>query len=295
MNATEEYPYYNGIGAFYEDQTERIIPPIILTACCIGLPLNGIVIWLLGFQIKRNPFTVLILNLAISDCGVLIFMPIVSTPYFTDFMPSITHRVFLFCLSDIIYINGLFLLTAISVDRCVSILFPIWHRCFRSKHFSPALCVFLWIISFLLGGIQSLMKYVFLYDVIPRLHLLVTALLCLPLITISSVILFININLRSEQIKRGRLLVMILITLFCFLILSVPLYIYICVDHFVDMSYVWDYLSFPFYFSLSACLNSSINPVIYFLVGRKKGTQSRESIKVMFQRVFGEDEASETR
>ncbi|KAM3840783.1 LOW QUALITY PROTEIN: mas-related G-protein coupled receptor member D-like [Vipera latastei] len=235
---------------------------VILTTCCIGLPLNGIVIWLLSFQIKRNRFTVLILNLAISDCGVLIFMPILSTPYFIDIMSPVTNWSSILSLSHhVLYINGLFLLTAISMDRCVAILFPIWHRCFRPKYFSPAVYAFPWIISFLLGGIQGLMGNVFLYDVIPRLHWLVTALLCLPLITISSVILFININLRSKQIKRERLLVMIL---------SVPLYIYIFVAYFVNVSYIWNYLRFHFYFCLSACLNSSVNPVIYFLVGRKK-------------------------
>ncbi|XP_029142987.1 mas-related G-protein coupled receptor member H-like [Protobothrops mucrosquamatus] len=283
MNASGEYfEYFN--------YSKNIFFSVALIICYIGVPLNGIVIWLLGFQIKRNPFTILILNLAIADFGFLIFMTVYCIDIFTSFIqPRILQHIFFFLL-DVTYINSLFLLTAISIDRCVAVLFPIWHRCSRPKYLSPAACVILWIFSFLLVGIHYIMQYLFW-----NLHLVVTAVLCLPLITASTVILFIKLCLKSKQMKRGRLLVMILITLLCFLILNLPLYIYVFITHFLKEENFFDVVELNFYLCPSASLNSSVNPVIYFLVGRKKRPQSRESIKVIFQRVFREDEAPETR
>ncbi|XP_015686792.1 mas-related G-protein coupled receptor member H-like [Protobothrops mucrosquamatus] len=295
LDATTDYLDNNTTRIFYKDQIisdyiESIIFSILLIICSIGLPLNGIVIWLLGFQMKRNPFTVLILNLAIADFGFLILMTVYCIDDFIHVLQSRILQKIFFSLSDVTYINGLFLLTAISIDRCVAVLFPIWHRFSRPKYLSPAACVILWIFSFLLVGIHYIMQYLFW-----NLHLVVTAVLCLPLITTSTVILFIKLCLKSKQMKRGRLLVMILITLLCFLILNLPLYIYVFITHFLKTENLFDANELDFYLSPSASLNSSVNPVIYFLVGRKKRPQSRESIKVIFQRVFREDEAPETR
>ncbi|XP_039225380.1 mas-related G-protein coupled receptor member H-like, partial [Crotalus tigris] len=259
----------------------------------IGAPLNGIVIWLLGFQIKRNPFTVLILNLAIADFGFLIFMTILCIDIFIGFIQSETLQIIFCSLLNVTYMNGLFLLTAISIDRCVAVLFPIWHRCSRPKYLSPAVCTFLWILSFLLTGISGNWNILIVSYIPYDICLIVTAVLCFLLITISTVILFIKICLKSKQLKRGRILVMTLITLLCFLILAFPFYIYVLVIHFIRKWYLLDSIQLALIFSLSAPLNSSVNPVIYFLVGRKKKARSRESIKVIFQRVFREDEAPE--
>ncbi|KAK9402962.1 Mrgprh: Mas-related G-protein coupled receptor member H [Crotalus adamanteus] len=286
MNATADYLDYNYSRISHEDET--IIFSVVLIICCIGAPLNGIVIWLLGFQIKRNPFTVLILNLAIADFGSLIFMTISCINIFIGFIQSEILQIFYYLFS-VTYINGLFLLTAISMDRCVSVFFPIWHRCSRPKYLSPAVCAILWIFSFFLNGISSNLNILILSYSTNDLHLIVTAVLCLPLITTSTVILFIKICLKSKQLKQRRILVMILITLLCFLILTLPLYIYVFVIHFIQKWYLIDNISFEFYSNLCASLNCSINPVIYFLVGRKKKAHSRESIKVIFQRVFRED------
>ncbi|XP_070604791.1 mas-related G-protein coupled receptor member H-like [Erythrolamprus reginae] len=268
----------------------------LLIICCIGIPLNGIVIWLLGFQIKRNPFTVLILNLAIADYGLLSFLAIYCICHFiplvlTSFNYSVVSTFFGITnwLIHIMYINGIFLLTAISIDRCVCVLFPIWHRCSRPKCLSSAVCAFFWIVSFLLEGIPNILNYVFVYGYSFRLSLIVTSVLCLPLITASTVILFIKICLKPRQMKRGRLLVMILITLLCFFIFNLPLNIY---------GFYASYFYGGYYFQhcilLGASLNSSVNPIIYYLVGRKKRAQTRQSIKVIFQRVFREDEAPES-
>ncbi|KAK9402948.1 Mrgprh: Mas-related G-protein coupled receptor member H [Crotalus adamanteus] len=244
-----------------------------------------------SIKIKRNPFTVLILNLAIADFGHLIFMTIYCINIFIDFIqPGIPQQIFI-SLFNVTYINGLFLLTAISIDRCVSVLFPIWHRCSRPKYLSPALCAILWIFSFLLAGISSNLNILILSYSTNDLHMIVTAVICLLLITTSTVILFIKICFKSKQLKHGRILVMILITLLCFLILTLPLYIYVFIFHFIQKWDLIDIIKLLFYFNLCAPLNCSVNPVIYFLVGRKKRARFRESIKVIFQRVFREDEA----
>ncbi|XP_039202540.1 mas-related G-protein coupled receptor member H-like [Crotalus tigris] len=291
MNATADYLDYNYSRISHEDET--IIFSVVLIICCIGAPLNGIVIWLLGFQIKRNPFTVLILNLAIADFGSLIFMTISCINIFIGFIQSEILQQIFTSLFNVTYINGLFLLTAISIDRCVSVLFPIWHRCSRPKYLSPAVCAILWSFSLFLNGISLNLDSLRFSYTLHDLHLIVTAVLCLPLIITSIVILFIKICLKSKQLKRGRILVMVLINLLCFLIFTLPLYIYVFITHFIQKWDLIDSNELKFYYRLCASLNCSINPVIYFLVGRKKKARSRESIKVIFQRVFREDEAPE--
>ncbi|XP_032079228.1 mas-related G-protein coupled receptor member H-like [Thamnophis elegans] len=292
MNATREHSDNSSTNYFYRHAI--IISPVTLTICCIGLPLNGIVIWLLGFQIKRNPFTVLILNLAISDFGFLIFVAIHSISVFTAVQAFQSWVIFY--LFDFMYINGLFLLTAISIDRCVAVLFPMWYHYSRPKHMSPIVCGFFWIFSFLLVGIGSNIKNLIFSYVPWDVDLIVTALLCLPLITTSTGILFMKICVKSEQVNRGNLLVMILITLLCFLILTLPLYIYLVTAPFlgINNSSSFNFQNF-LYFKLCASLNSSVNPVIYFLVGRKKQAQPKESMKAIFQRIFKEDLVPETR
>lgn len=248
-------------------------------------------IWLLSFQIKRNPFTVLILNLAIADFGFLLCMAIYYIHCSRFFMPpGIPHIVF-FSIFCTMHIHVLFLLTAISIGQCVSVLFSKHHHCSCPKYLSPAFCAWIWICSLLLSGIPNIREYRYnTYNVLCSFYLVVIAVLCLPLTTISAVILFIKICLKSKQIRRGRRL-MTLINL----TLTLPLYIYMFIVHCLGMNYILRTFQFAFYFSLSACLNSTFKPGIYFLVGRKKGAQSRQSIKVMFERVFREDEAPETR
>ncbi|KAM6456268.1 mas-related G-protein coupled receptor member A3-like [Liasis olivaceus] len=286
--------YFNTINNLDDYQnfiySRMITFSVILIICCIGVPQNGIVIWLLGFQMKRNSFTVLILNLAVADFGFLIAMAIYCTNFFTHCIPTGIPQFILMLLLSIMYMNGLFLLTAISIDRCVSVLFPMWHHCSRPKHLSPALCALLWIFSFLLSGIWNILEFVFKYNGIISFHLLVTAVLCLPSIATSTVILFLKIGLKPKQNKRGRLLVTILITILCFLILTLPLYIILFIVNFLGIRYLLEFPELDNCFNVFACLNSSINPVIYFLVGRRKRAQSKESLKVIFQRVFKEDE-----
>uniref|UniRef100_A0A670Z442 G-protein coupled receptors family 1 profile domain-containing protein n=1 Tax=Pseudonaja textilis TaxID=8673 RepID=A0A670Z442_PSETE len=274
--------YEDGIIPF--DLGWNIWISISLIIYCIGFVGNGYIIWLLGFQIKRNRFTIFILHLAIADSGFLASIVIYKIHLFTYFLRS--NILFLFCafFSHMMYINANFILTAISIDRCVAVLFPIWHHCSRPKGLSSMVCVLLWISSFLLTGSIVLFTNVFGKYNLFGLHFLVTAIVSLPLIILSTLVLFIKVCVKPKQKNQGRLLLMILITLLCFLILAFPLNVLVVILNFFSIQYSPDLWYWREGVLLLSCLNSSINPVIYFLVGRKKRAQTKESVKVILQK-----------
>ncbi|XP_070796025.1 mas-related G-protein coupled receptor member H-like [Pituophis catenifer annectens] len=300
LDAAENYYGYKNTSDSYEYEEEFtpfgvvIWRPITLITCCFGLAGNGCVIWLLLFQIKRNCFTPFILNLAVADFGFLASIVIYFIQEFVDYPGSILNTIWS-SFSHIMYINTHFLMTAISIDRCVAVLFPIWHHCSRPKHLSPAVCAFLWIFSFLLFVIADIMELteVVVYHSLFAHCFLGAAIICLPLITLSTVVLFIKVCLKLNQRNQGRLLLTILITLLCFLILTFPFCVLVVIYSFSNSARFDNQLeNWGTWSILFSCLNSSINPVIYFLVGRKKGARSKESMKVILQKVFREGEAT---
>ncbi|XP_034980325.1 proto-oncogene Mas-like [Zootoca vivipara] len=282
---------YNDQGySQYNPFEGSIIYGFILVICCMGFLGNGIVIWLLGFRIRRKPFTPYILNLSVADFAFLLSLELFYSIEFTDSFP---YRIAVYLLA-FTYNTGQLLLTAISIDRCVSVLFPIWHRCVRPTHLSTTVCALIWVLSCLLSIVLYILKEtsflrsntIFLR--IPRefFQFLITGLVCLPLMTISTVILFIKVCFKSHPRKQGRLLIVILLTLFFFLMLAFPLNAIL-----LDSLIVGLKIPVRFHYAaLCASLNSSVNPFLYFLVGRKKGGRSRESLMVILQRVLNEEE-----
>ncbi|XP_053250833.1 proto-oncogene Mas-like [Podarcis raffonei] len=267
----------------------------ILLISIFGIIGNGTVIWFLGFCMKRNPFTTFILHLAAADIGTLICLfpfsiinLLRSFLYLPPYMDKIVTLVYI--LFFFMYNTGQYLLTAISMDRCVSVVFPLWHRCHRPPHFSTLVCATIWIISFLLTAINLIAS---IFNILPYIIfylLLMNAILCLPLMTVSTLVLFIKVYFRSQQRKKGKALTAILLALLFFLFLAFPLtciYLFIFSPPFIDYNVGSVLISVGF---LCSCLNSSINPLIYFLIGRNKRARSRESMKVILRKLFKEEE-----
>ncbi|NXS63329.1 MRGRD protein, partial [Brachypteracias leptosomus] len=106
---------------------------MVIAGVCMGISVcglvgNGIVVWFLGFQMKRNPFTVYILNLAIADFLLLLLLLarltfLTMTYVYCVFLYEMLHiyyilrHLILFC-----YFASMYFLTAISVERCLSVL-----------------------------------------------------------------------------------------------------------------------------------------------------------------------------
>ncbi|XP_062987420.1 mas-related G-protein coupled receptor member H-like [Elgaria multicarinata webbii] len=266
----------------------------ICLICSFGLLGNGNVLWLLGFRMKRNPFTTFILNLAVADFGVLLCLFILSIfsilGTFTNVFFDLLIWQFLVLSFYSIHNISQVLLAAISIERCVSVLFPIWHRCHRPTHLSTTVCALIWVISSSLFAIPSTLSLTNQFSTPVKIGYLyiATCFLCLPLMAISSLILFIKVCFKSQKNQRRRLIRTILLTLLFFLVFAFPL----SATHFINIFVIesMHYRHLFHYSYIGASLNSSVNPLIYFLVGRKKKSQSRETMKAILQRVFKEEE-----
>nr|XP_028594321.1 proto-oncogene Mas-like [Podarcis muralis] len=267
-----------------------IIAVFIFVISIFGLTGNGTVIWFLGFRMKRNPFTTFILHLAVADLGVLIALLILlPLSVFLPSLSNITSLIF-FGIGTFFFfymcITSQLLLTAISVDRCVSVLFPIWHRCHRPQHLSTIVCALIWILTFLSIGLCIYASLEYLSEKLFFFLFLVPPVLCFPLMIISTVILLIKVCFRSQRRKKGRVLRAILLALLFFLFFTFTL------TFMILLLFLGFDISSPSLIvgHLCSCLNSSVNPLIYFLVGRKKQSRSRESMKVALWRLFKEEE-----
>ncbi|KFQ38557.1 Mas-related G-protein coupled receptor member H, partial [Mesitornis unicolor] len=177
------------------------------------------------------------------------------------------------------------LLMAISIERCISVLCPLWYRCHRPQHLSAVMCALLWALSIAVTAAVTslclLSKREHCSTALISMYLL-NFLIFAPPMVISNVILFVKVLCGSRRRQPKKLYIVIFLTVFFFLVFGVPLSIHNFLQQFnysIMLSQV---------FFLLACVNSSINPFIYFLVGGCQRHCSLVSLQVAFRRVFEE-------
>ncbi|XP_017295164.1 chemokine-like receptor 1 [Kryptolebias marmoratus] len=114
-------------------------------AFVLGVLGNGVVIWVTGFKMKKTVNSVWFLNLAVADFVFTAFLPLRLTYAarnyhwpFGKFMCKLNTTILTLNMFASIYI-----LVVISVDRCVSVVKPIWAQNHRNvqKAFYVSLCV----------------------------------------------------------------------------------------------------------------------------------------------------------
>ncbi|XP_034291864.1 C3a anaphylatoxin chemotactic receptor [Pantherophis guttatus] len=118
----------------------------------LGFPGNGLVIWAIALKMKRTVNTVWFLHLAIAD-----FVCCLSLPFSIGQLALHERWPFgrLLCkvLPSAVIFNmfaSVFLLTAISIDRCLLVTKPVWCQNHRTVRLASAVCGVIWILAFLL-------------------------------------------------------------------------------------------------------------------------------------------------
>ncbi|XP_044538008.1 mas-related G-protein coupled receptor member X1-like [Gracilinanus agilis] len=260
---------------------------LTLVVVPVGLVGNSLVLWLLGFRIQRNRFSVYILNLAGADA---LFLGSFLVFFLWEIGKTPLLCLLEECMLYMFYCVGLGLLAAISTERCLSVLFPIWYRCHRPKHASAAVCALLWALALLFwGGYFGFCFYTDCLHFWDDIGYLLAAwfIPLTPVLCGSSLTLVLKVQCSSQRRQPPRLYLLVLLTVLVFLLCAVPLGV---------MIFLWS-LAMPNFrlFRLSlllACVNSSANPFIYFFLGSRRCRRGREPLRVILQRALGEEQES---
>ncbi|XP_005531846.1 PREDICTED: mas-related G-protein coupled receptor member H-like [Pseudopodoces humilis] len=272
---------------------------IAFAGVCLGISLcglagNGVVMWFVGFHIKQSPFTVYILNLAVADFSLLLLFLLLILAFLalavfcTSLLPFIHHyRHLVFVLGfpcHLFDLSSLGLLAALSMERCISVLCPIWYRCHRPRHLSGIVSRALWALAGLF--VSSLyVTYTYTEDsetVLAGVALAISTFFSLMML-VSNLFLFLKLRCGSRRRQPGKLFVAILLNIVLFFAFGIPF----CMEVFLNLPDSGDL--FPENTSLLlALLNCTLNPVIYVLVGSCRRRRFQRSVRVALRRVFEE-------
>ncbi|XP_068958357.1 N-formyl peptide receptor 2-like [Petaurus breviceps papuanus] len=127
---------------------------------------NALVIWVAGFRMPRTINTVWFVNLAIADFAFCLSLPLNMT-----FV--ILHRHWPFgralcklhgAMNNLSLFASVLLVSVFSVDRCVTVLWPLWARKHRSPHLATLGAMGAWIVSLAFCGISLMIKDTITYQ-----------------------------------------------------------------------------------------------------------------------------------
>ncbi|KAM4025320.1 chemerin-like receptor 1 isoform 1-T1 [Anomaloglossus baeobatrachus] len=120
-----------------------------IVTCLLGLMGNAIVIFFLGFVIKKNKSKYWFLNLAVADFFCLLTLPLHSFAVLKGtwtFGPHIC-KLFLFSLAANMHASILILIS-LNIARVLSVTQPMFHLKFMSQRVSFWVCALIWIFTF---------------------------------------------------------------------------------------------------------------------------------------------------
>ncbi len=286
--------------------------------CVLGVAGNGMVIYIAGFKMKRTVNTIWFLNLAVADFLFSFFL-IFTIIYeyrdsdwpFGDFMCKLSSLVTVLNM-----FASTFLLTAISLDRCLSTWVVVWARTKRTVLKARIICLFIWLAAvactlpvvifrkthsdspqqtLCIPGFSSLEAYkrVLVFRFVVGF--------LIPFIIILAA--YVAIGVRVKRLRKDNklkpfriILAVILAFFFCWL----PFYVYKFLevrlyemydtdtsDELTSFQNVFDQIGL-FIVSL-AYLNSCLNPFLYMFMCEDFQKKLKHSLVMVFESAFAEE------
>uniref|UniRef100_A0A3Q3FZM6 Formyl peptide receptor 1 n=1 Tax=Kryptolebias marmoratus TaxID=37003 RepID=A0A3Q3FZM6_KRYMA len=299
INSGDELGVISNNSSVNNDPTELEWPRTVSLIVCslafvLGVLGNGVVIWVTGFKMKKTVNTVWFLNLAVAD-----------------FLFTMNLTILNLNLSASIY-----MLMVISVDRCVSVVKPVWAQNHRNvcKAFCVSLCV--WALSLILsspnfvfsGTDSSDNKVISCYMNLTqsdgfenRLQAMIITYFLLDFVTPFTVIVSCyaviihrfrrNRTLASKSSRTFKIIAAIIIVFFlCFAPMQIMNFFDLVTTDYTNetLSYtlsIFNAISFGL-----VCVNSCINPLLYVFMSPDFKDVVRKSILKVLENAFQEEE-----
>ncbi|MEE6525621.1 hypothetical protein FKM82_025737 [Ascaphus truei] len=286
----------------------------------LGIIGNGLVIWIAGFKMKKTVNTIWFLNLGVADFVFDIFLPLQITEIAMDghwpfgqimckVIPTAIHLNMLVSVS---------FLMVISVDRCTSVLCPVWSKNHRTPRLASIISIVIWLLCLILSS-PYFAFYDTEHDPDDNISYCYTAYVSwnngttfdyhtwslrnnamsitqfVSMFLIPFIIILVCYGLIARRLRRSKSLfrswrpfkVMISIVL-CFFCCWFPLNLWPLLDVMdIEPGWIFNFIVFD----ISSCLaffNSCLNPLLYVFIGRDFKETLKKSIPFLLENTFSE-------
>ncbi|XP_051822901.1 proto-oncogene Mas-like [Antechinus flavipes] len=290
-----------------ESTSPPLIPSLIVSVSLFGLLVNGIVLWLLDFRIKRGPLAVYFFNMTIAD---FLFLFCHSVNIMGKWLFSLDWDIVFLMLSEFCASVSENILVTMSMERCLAYLYPIWYQRNRPKRTSAIVCSLIWLLTVLVSGIQYIICGLFssssgCQEIIR--HSYVWPFL-LSLLHMVSLILLSCVQCRRGHCPRSSSFwILVVLLSFQLLFHSLPFFISqfnsepedeIPKAESVSSLYYSESDSVIFEIEddvdiLASCMENSFHPVTYFCMSCCKKRREGEPLRVFLQRILMDEEELE--
>ncbi|KAM3913335.1 C3a anaphylatoxin chemotactic receptor [Leptodactylus fuscus] len=135
----------------------------------VGVPGNILVLWVTGVKMKKTVNTIWFWNLAVADILCCLSIPFTTIELYYDewLYGAALCRI----IPAIVILNmfaSIFTLVAISIDRCIQVVLPVWAQNHRSLRMAWLTCLAIWILSFIMSLPVFIYKEISTVDNITR-------------------------------------------------------------------------------------------------------------------------------
>ncbi|XP_030068033.1 chemokine-like receptor 1 [Microcaecilia unicolor] len=289
-------------------------------AFLLGVTGNGLVIWITLFKMKMTVNTVWFLNLAIADFIFTFFLPLSIAYTALDF-----HWPFglLLCKlnSFVAFLNlfaSVFILMIISIDRCISVIFPVWSQNHRNTRIACIIVLAPWFCALVMSipyavfrdiGPDSKNKNIIncyynfalsstsndimetRFRIMVIIRFVLGFLIPFVVIVICYTVIAMKV-LRNQLTNSSRPFKIIIAVIVSFFLCWLPYHIF----SFLNLAsasaapHLRQVVKYgtPLASSL-AFLNSCVNPILYVFIGKDFKEKLRTSILAVFENAFSEE------
>ncbi|XP_073451185.1 C3a anaphylatoxin chemotactic receptor-like [Aquarana catesbeiana] len=286
-------------GSFYSHK--HVFTVLVLSfTTLVGVPGNALVLWVTGVKMERTVTTILFGNLALADIICCLCLPFSVVQFFYPewlYGPALCKILHFTVILNMF--ASVFTLVAISVDRWILVVQPVWARNHRRVRTAWMICLAIWVFSSAMSlpvaiyhKTDTFYNKTICFSEYPNkfavtfTHL--TFGFLIPLITISTCyislaikaynITFLDVGRKTIKVALG-IVVAFFITWAPYHIMGV---VYLFINN--DVVDILDLLS-----QSLAFFNSCINPILYVFIGKDMKKRVRQSVRGLMENVFHED------
>ncbi|XP_041091175.1 chemokine-like receptor 1 isoform X2 [Polyodon spathula] len=282
----------------------------------LGTTGNGLVVWITGFKMKKTVNTVWFLNLAVADFTFTAFLPLTIATNALGFrwvFGGFVCKLNSWVLVTTMY-GSVFLLAAISLDRCISVVAAVWAHNFRTVQKAYLACFLLWAAALLMSSpylafrdaVENhnvtycvLRRHNYSSKALLRVHKTLTLMrfffaFLFPFLVIISCYILIAQRHCAKQRQRSykplRIVVAVIVTFFvCWL----PFHVLQLVElraHETQDSFLWMLVHFGMPIATGmAFFNSCMNPILYVCMCQDFREKFKKSILLAIESAFVEE------